>query len=139
MTFRRNALLMVLAAACCLASGCAVYEPNCNMPTEQRARVVLKENDFEVVQRNLEGEHSCWTLWLGLYRIGLPIPLGDPRLYSCAMQNLRNSPNRPLVAGRSQQFVNCAWDTNALVIPIPGLQFVKETAKFRADLIQYTK
>jgi hypothetical protein len=115
-----------------------MYSARFSPPVMQGTAVVYKENDFHTIERNLEGEYSCWYIFLGFYPYALEIPLGDPRLFSNALAELYGS-SKELAEGKSTQMVNWTLDSDILIIPIPYVMPARRTAKFRADMIEYTK
>ena len=123
-------------------SGCGKYEmyrADFSPPFKQETSVVLKENDFRFVERNLEGSYSYWTLQLGASPdLALGIPLGDPRLFSNALADMYRR-SREQSEGRSTQLMNWTLDRSSTVLPIPLVWPTKETATFRADLMEFTK
>jgi len=111
-------------------SGCAAYTAWFSPPVLQESSVILKENDFQYVERNREGEYSYWAINLFFTEI----PLGDPRLFSNALADLYSKCQQQ-TEGRAGQMVNWTLDHRSFYIPI----FVQRSAIFRADLIEYTK
>ena len=124
-----------------LLNACALYWTRFSPPFKQEARVILKEDDFQYIERDIKGEYSYWSIYLfGFYPFfpGLEIPLADPRLFSQALANLYSNTKQQTV-GKSTQMINWTLDANNYFIPIPYITPVKKTAIFRSDLIEYTK
>lgn len=119
--------------------GCATYEARFSPPVKQETNVVLKENDFEWLERNIQGTYSYWSLQLGMFPVAaLEIPLGDPRLFSNALADLYGK-SKLQTEGKPTQMMNWTLDMYDWYLPIPYITPVRKTATFRADLMQYTK
>jgi hypothetical protein len=123
----RIVCLLIIAAV--FLSGCTLYSSRFSPPVKQESQVVLRENDFRYIERNLEGSHSYWALWLII-----DIPLSDPRLFSSALADLY-ADSQQQVEGKTTQLINWALDYDELLLPL----LRRKRATFRADLIEYTK
>lgn len=122
-----------------LLSGCAMYSARFSPPMMQEAKIVLKENDFRIVGRNVEGTYGYASLQVGLYPLlSGEIPLADPRLFSQAMADMYEK-TAPVMEGKSMQLMNWTLDSYSWFIPIPYITPVVKTAKFRADVMEFTK
>jgi hypothetical protein len=117
-------------------SGCSTYYARFSPPVLQESSVILKENDFQYVERNREGSYSYWSLWFGAPVEGwyLEIPLGDPRLFSNSLADMY-AKCQEQTEGRAGQMVNWTLDYRMLMFPF----LAEKSAIFRADLIEYTK
>jgi hypothetical protein len=120
-------------------SGCSIYQARFSPPVGHVSVVNLKENNFKLIERNLVGEYGYVTLECGLYPLAsLPIPLGDPRLFSQALADMYGR-SQQQAEGKSTQLVNWTLDQHDLWIPIPYISPVYRSATFRADLLEFTK
>ena len=121
-----------------LASSCAIYSSDYSPPFKQKTSVILKENDFKYVERNLQGSYEYWALWLPypnpMPKHSLQIPLGDPRAYSNALSELYGG-SRALAEGKPSQLINWTEDSEELLFPF----VLKRSVTLRADLIEFTK
>ncbi len=125
-------LLIVLLTVNILGTGCAAYWARFSAPLLQQSKIVVKENDFEMVETGLTGTASVWHLF------GF-IPLGDERLYSRAMGELY-SKVAPQATGESAQLINWTDDETILCIPFPGYSILTyKKVLLRADLMKFTK
>lgn len=132
-------VLTVCALAIVVLNGCSIYQARFSPPIKQETNVVLRENDFHLVERNLEGEYGYLGLHLGYYPFAaLEIPLKDPRLFSNALADLYSN-SQSLAEGRPSQMVYWTLDQHAWFLPIPYITPVWKNTKFRADLMEYTK
>lgn len=130
-------LTVVLLIFC--VSGCGMYSARFSPPFKQETSVVLKENDFHTVDRNLTGTYACWFLRIGYFPpMTLDIPLDDPRLFSNALADLYSKSNK-MAEGKSTQMMNWTLDSHTLLIPIPCLWPTRRTVTFRADIMEFTK
>lgn len=120
-------MALASAAALCVLTGCNSYMARFSPPIEQEATVVLRENDFQYLERDLKGDYHYWSIFGA-------IPLGDPRLYSNALADLYSNAQAS-TEGKPAQLVNWKYDEDNLSFFI----VVKRRAIFRADLIEYTK
>lgn len=129
----RLPLFAVVASLSFGTTGCTNYFARFSPPIKQESTVVLREDDFEYVARDLRGDYGYWT-------IGVPgmveIPLGDPRLFSNAMADMY-APIQYEAEGRPTQLINWKYDQNDLFLVV--LPFAYSSATFRADMIEYTK
>ena len=123
-------VVLTLSASGCGTAYVAVFSP----PVMQESVVVLRENDFRYVERNIEGSYSYWALWIGYPPLILQIPLGDPRLFSNALAEMY-SKSKSQAEGKTTQLINWTLDRDDLMLPL----FMRKTATFRTDLIEYTK
>jgi hypothetical protein len=131
--------LPVLLIGVFLIQGCSIYSSRLSAPVLQVSKVVLRENDFEYVSRNLRGTYMYWSIDLGLAPFFvLSIPLDDPRLFSNALADLYSKAKRN-TEGEAAQMINWTLDSERLVIPIPYISPTRNSITFRADLIRYTK
>lgn len=120
-------------------SGCAIYQARFSPPVGHVSVVNLKENNFKLIERNLTGEYGYLTLELGMYPLAsMPIPLGDPRIFSQALADMYES-SQQQSEGKPTQLVNWTLDQHDLWIPIPYISPVFRSATFRADLMEFTK
>ena len=109
---------------------------------EHESQVVLRENDFRYIERNVEGSASYWTLWIGFPpgppegdgALRLEIPLGDPRLFSNGLADLY-SDSQQQAEGKTTQLINWTVDMENFLLPL----LMRRKVTFRADLIEYTK
>lgn len=108
------------------STGCASYFSRFSPPIEQDVQVILKEDDFEIAETNLEGEASV-TYVLG-------IPMGEVRLYSRALGDLYSKATAQ-VTDESSQLVNWTIDETNTSYVI----FSRKKVKFRADLMKFKK
>jgi len=121
--------------------GCTTYTATFSPPVRQNSTVILKENDFRYVDRNLEGAHECWFVGFGLWffpLLSFEIPIDDPRLYSNALAELYSN-SKQLSEDKPSQMINWTVDSYSYIIPTPYIYVVKKYVKFRSDLIEYTK
>jgi hypothetical protein len=126
---------------CLYFIGCTTYTATFTPPVRQNSEIILKENDFRYVERNLEGDHECWFIGLGFWFIpfaSFEIPVDDPRLYSNALADLYSNSNE-LSEGKPSQMINWTADSYSFIIPTPYIYAVKKYVKFRSDLIEFTK
>ena len=136
---KRIAVSLLLLGLCLQTTGCAIYQARFSPPVKQETNVKLKENDFELVERNLNGYYGYWSLQLGAYPyFALEIPLGDPRLFSNALADLYGE-SQSQMEGRPSQLVNWTLDYNAWFLPIPVVTPTRKNVTFRADLMEFTK
>ncbi len=128
---------LVLAAVS--VEGCAMYQARFSPPVKQETNVVLKENDFSIVERNLSGDYSYWSLQIGFYPwAALDIPLDDPRLFSNALADMYTD-SKNMAENRSTQMVNWGLDYNGWWLPIPFVTPLRRSVTFRADLLEFQK
>ena len=136
---RKIVELAILVAVCLALAGCSMYTARFSPPFKQDTNVVLKENDFEFIERNLRGSHYYWSLQIGYVPpMALEIPLGDPRLFSNALADMYIA-SKEQTEGKPTQLMNWTLDSDTLLIPIPFVWPTKKTAIFRADLMEFTK
>jgi len=122
-------LYFLLVFSLLILQGCFMYGSSYSPPVKQDAVILLKENDFDYIARNLTGEYSCDYI--------LGIPLDDPRLFSNALADLYTKV-QPLAEGKSTQLINWTYDRytkKSCIFLLPSTT----TAKFRADLIEFKK
>jgi len=136
---KRVALVVATILAISTLHGCAMYTARFSPPVAQETKVVYKENDFEMIERNLAGNYAYWSIQLGyLYPGMVEIPLGDPRLFSNALADMY-AKSQQQAEGKPTQLVNWALDNHTLFLPIPFITVARKEVTFRADLIRYTK
>jgi len=109
--------------------GCSSYFARFSPPIKHETQIILKENDFKIVQTNLVGKASVSYLFSF-------IPLGDERLYSRALGDLYSQATGE-VTGTPAQLIHWTVDETTTVLPIPIVSW--KTVVFRADLMQFTK
>lgn len=133
------ALLGMVAVTAWMTSGCAMYSARFSVPLKQETNIVLKEDDFVITDRNVEGTYGYPSLQVGFYPLAsMEIPMGDPRLFSNAMAEMYAKTAKQ-VEGKPAQLVNWTLDNYSWFIPIPYFTPVVKTAKFRADVMEFTK
>ena len=133
------AKLLAMCLTVSVLSGCAMYSARFSPPVMQETKVILKEDDFRFVARNVEGCYGYPSLQLGWYPMfSGEIPLADPRLFSNAMADMYKG-TALVMEGKPMQLVNWTLDSYSWYIPIPWITPVVKTAKFRADIMEYTK
>jgi len=140
--------LTCIMLVCLMAglSGCQSYQANFNPPYQQKTDVVLKENDFRWLEKNVTGSYEYWALEFGFGGM-LPLldfgtaelPFGDSRLYSNALQDLYRNSKTYKAPGGALQMVNWSLDRYSWYIPLFFVAPTKKTAVFRADVIEFTK
>ena len=123
-----------LVGAAVVLSGCTLYSARFSPPVEHESQVVLRENDFHYLERNLRGSDAYWSIALGFPGFALEIPLDDPRLVSNALAELY-SRSQQQAEGKTTHLINWTLDYDGFWLPL----FLRRAATFRADLIEYTK
>lgn len=126
MSIRSLTLTFIVLNLLIISTGCATYFSRFSPPIKQNVNIILKEDDFEIVETNLEGEASV-AFFLG-------IPLGDVRLYSRALGDLYSKATAR-VTNESSQLVNWTVDETSRNFMI----FSTKKVKFRADLMRFNK
>jgi len=126
---RNNIVLFVLVLFLLVFQGCAsIYSSSYSPPVLHMSNIMLKENDFKVVKRNITGQHSCRYVFL--------VPLDDPRLFSNALANLYSKVQNE-TEGKSTQLIN--WTKDDYTSQGCLFFYYRRTIKFRADLIEFKK
>lgn len=132
---QRCVRLMGATLVLCGLCGCSIYTARFSPPILQKSKVILRENDFRYLERDIRGNYSYWTLWIGYApQASLQIPLGDPRLFSNALADLY-SRSRDQAEGKTTQLINWTLDEDFFALPF----VMRRKVTFRADLIEYTK
>jgi len=123
--------LVVTIALLALLSpvGCSSYFARFSPPIKQESQIVMREDDFRIVQTNLVGEATV------VYLFGF-IPMGDERLYSRALGDLYSKATQD-VTGTPAQLIHWTVDETSMILPIPIIG--TKSVVFRADLMQFTK
>ena len=133
--------LTIIALFCIslLGTGCSMYSARFSPPVNQETNVVLKENDFNIIERNLEGSYGYLSLAVGQFPFfAVEFPLGDPRLFSNALADLYMT-TKQKAEGKPSQLVNWTLDNTTWFIPIPYISPVVRNVTFRTDLMEFTK
>ena len=115
--------LIVFGVFGLLLSGCAASYGKATLPGD-KLEIVLKENDFRVVESNLVGTASC------SYIFG--IPLGDPKVVSRAQSEIREKAG---ATGRPVVLVNWTEDESWTYFLI----YARQKVTYTADAIEFTK
>jgi len=126
MSIRLSIIIFAVLILLTTSTGCSLYFSRFSPPIKQDTNIILKENDFEIIETNLEGEASL-SYFLG-------IPLGDARLYSKALGDLYSKATVE-VTDEPTQLINWTVDetTRSFII------FSTSKVKFRADLMKFNK
>lgn len=131
--------ILILVSILVFNSGCAMYEARYSPPVAHVTSVRMNQNNFSIIERNVEGSYAYPSLHFGFYPVAsFEIPMGDPRLFSKALADMY-SQSKGMVEGNTVQFINWTLDSTSWWLPIPYISPVTKRATFRADLLEFTE